>query len=96
MVNWEMEFKRFFPGAKVLCYHGSTKQRQERRKGWSDPNSFHVCITSYQLVVQDSHIFKRKRWQYLILDEAQHIKNFKSQRWQVGLLVISVGLSASA
>jgi len=27
-------------------------------------------------------MFRRKKWQYLILDEAQHIKNFKSQRWQ--------------
>uniref|UniRef100_A0A3Q0RY47 Helicase ATP-binding domain-containing protein n=1 Tax=Amphilophus citrinellus TaxID=61819 RepID=A0A3Q0RY47_AMPCI len=26
--------------------------------------------------------FRRKSWRYLILDEAQNIKNFKSQRWQ--------------
>ncbi|CAJ1443124.1 unnamed protein product [Effrenium voratum] len=25
---------------------------------------------------------RRKRWYYLILDEAQHIKNFRSQKWQ--------------
>ena len=54
--------------------------------GWSDENSFHVCITSYQLILKDHHIFKRKKWHYLILDEAQHIKNFKSQRWQVRYL----------
>lgn len=39
-------------------------------------------ITSYQLAVQDSFAFKRKKWYYLILDEAQNIKNFQSQRWQ--------------
>ena len=27
-------------------------------------------------------MFKRKRWVYLILDEAHMIKNWKSQRWQ--------------
>jgi len=69
MINWEMEFKRWLPGFKILSYHGSAKQRQEKRRGWSDPNSFHVCITSYQLILQDRHIFRRKRWQYLILDE---------------------------
>ena len=27
-------------------------------------------------------MFKRKKWQYLILDEAHMIKNWKSLRWQ--------------
>ncbi|MEQ2180799.1 hypothetical protein GOODEAATRI_005044, partial [Goodea atripinnis] len=31
---------------------------------------------------QDHQAFRRKSWRYLILDEAQNIKNFKSQRWQ--------------
>ena len=82
MINWEMEFKRFLPGLRILCYHGSAKERKEKRKGWMDPNRFHVCITSYQMILQDAIIFKRKRWVYLILDEAQNIRNFKSQRWQ--------------
>jgi SNF2 family DNA or RNA helicase len=43
---------------------------------------YHVVITSYQLAVQDAFAFKRKRWYYLVLDEAQNIKNFQSQRWQ--------------
>ena len=41
-----------------------------------------MVITSYQLVVQDAFAFKRKKWYYLVLDEAQNIKNFQSQRWQ--------------
>lgn len=51
-------------------------------QGWTKPNAFHVCITSYKLVLQDHQAFRRKSWKYLILDEAQNIKNFKSQRWQ--------------
>ena len=82
MINWEMEFKRWLPSLRILCYHGSAKERKDKRRGWMDPNSFHVCITSYQVVLQDALLFKRKRWVYLVLDEAQHIKNFKSQRWQ--------------
>mmetsp|Transcript_34227 Transcript_34227/g.134058 ORF Transcript_34227/g.134058 Transcript_34227/m.134058 type:complete len:1863 (-) Transcript_34227:234-5822(-) len=82
MVNWEVEFKKWCPGLKILTYFGSLKERRRKRQGWSKKNSFHVCITSYKLVVQDAQSFKRKRWQYMILDEAQHIKNFQSQRWQ--------------
>ena len=82
MLNWEVEFKRWCPAFKILCYYGSRKERELKRRGWTHPDSFHVCITSYKLVVQDAIVFKRKSWQYMLLDEAHNIKNFKSQRWQ--------------
>jgi len=50
--------------------------------GLQKTNWHHIVVTSYQLAVQDSFAFKRKRWYYLILDEAHNIKNFQSQRWQ--------------
>lgn len=82
ILNWETELKRFCPGLKILCYYGTAKRRKELRVGWTKSNWYHVVITSYQLAVQDSFAFKRKRWYYLVLDEAQNIKNFQSQRWQ--------------
>ena len=82
MLNWEMEFKKFLPGFKILSYFGSQKERKAKRVGWNTENSFHVCITSYQLVLADQHIFRRKPWMYMVLDEAHNIKNFRSQRWQ--------------
>lgn len=82
MLNWEMEFKRWCPAFKLLTYYGSPKERAAKRQGWSKPNAFHVCITSYTLVLQDARVFRRKKWKYLILDEAHMIKNWRSQRWQ--------------
>lgn len=82
MLNWEMEFKKFAPGFKVMTYYGSPQERARKRKGWNKPDSFHVCITSYQLVVHDQPTFKRKKWKYMILDEAHNIKNFRSTRWK--------------
>jgi SNF2 family DNA or RNA helicase len=82
MLNWEMEFKRWAPAFKLLTYYGNPKERAAKRQGWSKPNAFHVCITSYTLVLQDARMFKRKKWKYLILDEAHMIKNWRSQRWQ--------------
>ncbi|KAG5638439.1 hypothetical protein H0H81_012656 [Sphagnurus paluster] len=86
LLNWEMEFKKFLPGFRVLSYHGSTKRRKELRQGWNDKHHFNVCITSYTLASRDAHIFKRKSWYYMILDEAHMIKNFKSQRWNILLM----------
>lgn len=41
-----------------------------------------MCITSYQLAIKDVALFRRRKWVYMILDEAHNIKNFKSARWQ--------------
>ncbi|XP_057423280.1 protein PHOTOPERIOD-INDEPENDENT EARLY FLOWERING 1 isoform X3 [Lotus japonicus] len=82
MLNWETEFLKWCPAFKILTYFGSAKERKHKRQGWLKPNSFHVCITTYRLVIQDAKVFKRKKWKYLILDEAHLIKNWKSQRWQ--------------
>ncbi|KAI0300426.1 SNF2 family N-terminal domain-containing protein [Multifurca ochricompacta] len=86
LMNWEMEFKKFLPGFKVLAYHGTSKRRKELRQGWYDKFHFNVCITSYALASRDAHVFKRKPWYYMILDEAHMIKNFKSQRWNILLM----------
>ena len=82
MLNWELEFKRWCPAFKLLVYYGSSAERRQKRHGWSKTDAFHVCITSYTLVMQDHIAFRRKNWVYLVLDEAQNIKNFRSQRWQ--------------
>ena len=82
MLNWEMEFKKWCPAFKILTYYGSAKERHQKRQGWSKLNSFHVCITTYTLILQDKNMFRRKKWDYLILDEAHMIKNWQSQRWQ--------------
>ena len=42
-----------------------------------------MCITSYQLVIKDVSVFRRKKWVYMVLDEAHNIKNFQSERWQI-------------
>ena len=85
ILNWEMEFKKFCPGFKILTYYGTQEERKEKRRGWSKDNTWNVCITSYQLVLRDEIIFKRRNWHYMILDEAHNIKNFQSQRWQAML-----------
>ncbi|KAI1399622.1 SNF2 family domain-containing protein [Hypoxylon fuscum] len=82
MLNWEMEFKKWCPGFKVLAYYGSIDERKRKRQGWKTDDMWNVCVTSYQIVLQDQQVFKRRQWHYMILDEAHNIKNFKSKRWQ--------------
>lgn len=87
--NWQQEITRFVPGLKCLPYWGNAKDRKVLRKFWDRKHitydrdsSFHVLITSYQLVVQDTQYFQKIKWQYMILDEAQAIKSSQSSRWK--------------
>ena len=87
--NWENEVKKFCPTLKVLPYWGNIKERKALRRymnnkklGMED-SMFHICITSYQLVLADEKVFQKVMWKYMILDEAHAIKNTGTQRWNI-------------
>ncbi|EJD52138.1 hypothetical protein AURDEDRAFT_111600 [Auricularia subglabra TFB-10046 SS5] len=86
--NWQQEITRFVPRLKALPYWGGVKERTTLRKFWHKSHvsygqdaQFHVLVSSYPLVLQDQQHFKGVNWQYMILDEAQAIKNANSARW---------------
>ncbi|GAB0098739.1 Chromatin-remodeling ATPase INO80 [Sergentomyia squamirostris] len=87
--NWQQEMQRFVPGFNVVPYWGSPHERKILRQFWEQKDlhtkdaSFHVVITSYQLVVSDYKYFNRIKWQYMVLDEAQAIKSSSSVRWKL-------------
>ncbi|KAG9354840.1 hypothetical protein JZ751_001553 [Albula glossodonta] len=81
MLSWEMEFKRWCPGLKILLYLGNKRERKIKRTWWSEPNSFHVCVTSYKLLLKDQREFLKRRWKHLVLDEVQLIKNMTEKHW---------------
>jgi DNA helicase INO80 len=87
--NWQQEIAKFVPEFKVLPYWGAARDRKVLRKFWDRKHltyrkdaAFHILITSYQIVVQDTSYFQRMTWQYMILDEAQAIKSSSSSRWK--------------
>ncbi|XP_062399404.1 E1A-binding protein p400 isoform X2 [Sardina pilchardus] len=81
LLSWEMEFKRWCPGLKILLYLGSPRERRYTRTWWSEVNSFHVCITSYKLLMKDQSHFLRRRWSHLVLDEVQLLKSMSEKHW---------------
>ncbi|XP_071371131.1 E1A-binding protein p400 [Centroberyx affinis] len=82
LVSWEMEFKRWCPGLKILLYLGNRRERRSKRMWWGEANSFHICVTSYKLLLKDQSHFLRRRWRHLVLDEVQHIKNMTEKHWE--------------
>uniref|UniRef100_A0A8C7PIZ3 E1A binding protein p400 n=1 Tax=Oncorhynchus mykiss TaxID=8022 RepID=A0A8C7PIZ3_ONCMY len=82
MLSWEMEFKRWCPGLKILLYLGNRHECRAKRRWWAEANSFHVCVTSYKLLLKDQSHFLRRRWKHLVLDEVQLIKNMSEKHWE--------------
>ncbi|XP_044051498.1 E1A-binding protein p400 isoform X5 [Siniperca chuatsi] len=82
LLNWEVEFKRWCPGLKILLYLGNRRERRSKRMWWGEANSFHVCVTSYKLLMKDQSHFLRRKWRHLVLDEVQLIKNMTEKHWE--------------
>ncbi|XP_029959857.1 E1A-binding protein p400 isoform X2 [Salarias fasciatus] len=82
LLNWEVEFKRWCPGLKILLYLGNRRERRSKRMWWGEANSFHVCVTSYKLLMKDQNHFLKRRWRHLVLDEVQLIKNMTEKHWE--------------
>ncbi len=72
--NWQAEAQRFTPDLRVLVLHG-----KQRGQHFASIAKAHLVVTSYPLAVRDIATLTTQPWHYLILDEAQRIKNSRSQ-----------------
>ncbi|MGQ7740537.1 DEAD/DEAH box helicase, partial [Streptococcus suis] len=72
--NWLDECKRFAPSLDVAVVHGNKEQREE-----IIANDHQVLVTSYPSFRQDVALYRQERFDYLILDEAQVMKNAQSK-----------------
>jgi len=68
--NWEKEAQKFTPHLKLLSYTGTN-----RGKNTKQFDHYDVVLTSYGIVRIDIDLLKNHRFNYVILDESQAIKN---------------------
>jgi SNF2 family DNA or RNA helicase len=73
--NWMSEIKKFSPHLKVEVHQGPRRKNnsQDLEKLNAD-----VILTSYGILRNDIEVFKELHFQSILLDEGQHIKNYKS------------------
>lgn len=75
LYNWLAEAEKFTPDLKVQVMFG-TKKRLEYFKNISE---YDLLVTSYALIRNDLEFYAKIDFNYVILDEAQYIKNKKAQ-----------------
>jgi SNF2 family DNA or RNA helicase len=72
--NWKREIEKFLPSAQLVIYHGG--DREKHRKLLSEAQ---IILTSYTTARLDMPFLAGIEYECLILDEAQAIKNAKTQ-----------------
>ena len=68
--NWQLEVARFAPQLTTALYHGPSRNLKETTCKSAD-----LLITTYGVARSDADQLKKRKWQVLVIDEAQNIKN---------------------
>jgi len=71
LFNWEAELARFLPSARVMLYTGSGRSTTEFA-------NHDVIITSYGIIQRDCDLLADQRFNVLIFDETQMVKNLQA------------------
>ena len=78
--NWENEIKRFSPKLKVGIYYGINRDFSSLKK-------VDIILTTYGTIRNDIENLLEQKFDLLILDESQNIKNINSQTTKAVLLL---------
>lgn len=73
--NWKEEFERFAPDLRVQTVTGGVGERKKRLAAYQEQD---VLVTSYDLLKRDVGLYEGLSFRYMVLDEAQYIKNQKA------------------
>jgi SNF2 family DNA or RNA helicase len=67
LTNWQAEIKKFAPALTSHIFHGTYREIKQ-----FDAD---VMLTTYGVLRSDFELLKKQKWQVMIIDEAQNIKN---------------------
>ena len=72
--NWEAEARKFAPNLTILCLQGNQRQQH-----FDQINQVDLVISTYPLLSRDKEVLEQHDYYYIILDEAQQIKNSRAK-----------------
>jgi SNF2 family DNA or RNA helicase/uncharacterized Zn finger protein len=70
LTNWQAEIAKFAPSLSSHIFHGATRNL--------DRFDADIMLTSYGVLRTDGDLLKKQKWQIMIIDEAQNIKNHEA------------------
>ena len=76
--NWAREFEKWTPDINTVLLTGTKEERAELIAERIIPQKFNVLITSYEICLIEKSALKKLSFQYIVIDEANRIKNVDS------------------
>ncbi|MBI5423606.1 MAG: DEAD/DEAH box helicase [Opitutae bacterium] len=76
MENWRREAARFAPQLRTFVHHGTQRLAEK------DFAAFDLILTSYGTLARDTALFESVDFDLVLADEAQHLKNRRTQAAQ--------------
>jgi len=73
--NWEAEVRRFAPGTPVVRFHGSARDLPGSGSGTAGDG---FVLTTYGTMRRSAEALGAVRWDLVVADEAQHVKNSRT------------------
>lgn len=67
LTNWQAEIAKFAPTLSTHIFHGGTRDIKQFEAD--------VMLTTYGVLRSDAELMKKQKWQIMVIDEAQNIKN---------------------
>lgn len=71
LTNWQAEMEKFAPSLQFQLHHGAARLFNKKDK-------YDVLLTSYGIARTDADQLKKLKWQVVVIDEAQNIKNYET------------------
>ncbi|KAJ7571709.1 hypothetical protein O6H91_01G174300 [Diphasiastrum complanatum] len=79
MVNWKSELLRWLPSVSCIFYVGGKDQRSKIYSQDVAAMKFNILVTTYEFIMRDRAKLSKVDWKYLIIDEAQRMKDRESR-----------------
>ncbi len=77
--NWISEIERFSPNLKAVSVTGSMSDRKDIIKSINNDSKI-IYVSSYDSLRNDIELYDNINFNYIILDEAQYIKNVEAEK----------------
>ncbi|KAF5756878.1 putative DNA helicase chromatin remodeling SNF2 family [Helianthus annuus] len=78
LVNWKSELHTWLPNVSCIYYVGNKDQRSKLFTQEVCNMKFNVLVTTYEFVMFDKSKLSRVDWKYIVIDEAQRMKDRES------------------
>lgn len=76
--NWQREATQFTPDLRVHIHHGGDRERGINFTTLVE--TVDIVVTSFSIMDRDHELLQQTQWSYLIVDEAQHVKNSRTKQ----------------